>query len=86
MFCARRVWDERAERGYMKSIEDQFQDLAEKLLAALPHLDGAQHTVVTRFYALWRLRTERKHAPLADQPLKGVTPSGRARLGACVCS
>jgi hypothetical protein len=25
IFCARRAWDERAETGYMKRIEDEFQ-------------------------------------------------------------
>jgi hypothetical protein len=74
MFCARRTWDQRAERGYMKAIEDEFQTLAEQILAGLPRLNGAHHRVITRFYALWRLRTERKYAPLADLPAKGVTP------------
>jgi hypothetical protein len=28
LFCARRVWDQRAETGYMKRIEDAFQAVA----------------------------------------------------------
>jgi hypothetical protein len=29
LFCARRTWDQRAESGYMKAIEDEFQILAD---------------------------------------------------------
>jgi hypothetical protein len=40
MFCARRAWDQRAERGYMKSIEDEFQDLAERVLGGVAEPGG----------------------------------------------
>ena len=32
LFCASRVWDQRAESGYMKSIEDEFQKLANRII------------------------------------------------------
>ncbi len=33
IFCAKRVWDRRAEFGYMKGIEDAFQGLASEIVA-----------------------------------------------------
>lgn len=32
IFCAMRAWDQQAERGYMKRIEDEFQHLASKVI------------------------------------------------------
>src|ERR1700730_5065135 len=32
VFCAKRVWDRRAECGYMKGIEDAFQELASEIM------------------------------------------------------
>jgi hypothetical protein len=34
IFCAKRAWDQRAERGYMKEIEDEFKASPRKLLMA----------------------------------------------------
>lgn len=33
IFCARRAWDQRAEAGYMKSIEDDFQALVIRVIS-----------------------------------------------------
>jgi len=33
IFCAQRVWDQRAEAGFIKSIEDDFQALADEIAA-----------------------------------------------------
>jgi hypothetical protein len=53
IFCARRAWDARAETGYMKHIEDEFQKIVG------PIVDGKAETLVPehkpaidRMYAL----------------------------------
>ena len=33
VFCVKRIWDQRSEQGYGKSIEDRFQYLIENELA-----------------------------------------------------
>src|SRR4051812_40754284 len=33
IFWRRRAWDQRAERGYMKQIEDRFQPLADRIVS-----------------------------------------------------
>ena len=73
VFCARRVWDQRAEAGYMRDIEDTFQALAEGTIADpgkdfSPEDDAAG----SRFFALWRCRAAHRHAPDGDIPVNGV--------------
>jgi hypothetical protein len=51
IFCARRAWDQRAER-YMKKIEDEFQILAAKVIeGVLTEIGEAENGVFNRFYA-----------------------------------
>nr|EIU2701769.1 hypothetical protein [Pseudomonas aeruginosa] len=61
IFCAQRVWDQQAESGYMKSIEDSFQELATAILdePAIP-LDSAHFALITEFYCLWSIRAQWK--------------------------
>ncbi|MCH4813661.1 hypothetical protein [Vreelandella neptunia] len=69
VFCAKRNWDERAERGYMVSIESQFHDQIDN------HRSFADrdHRAISRYLALWRLR-HRFHLERASAaPLNGVT-------------
>ena len=58
IFCAKRVWDLRAERGYMKSIEDQFQAIVDEIIAgAITEIDDARITnYINYFFALWYFR------------------------------
>jgi hypothetical protein len=72
LFCAQRRWDQRAEAGYMKDIENQFQSLGDEIITGLRTIDDEQSRIVTRFFALWRLRFHHKHAPLPDHFIKGV--------------
>jgi len=72
-FCAKRIWNQRAESGYMKSIEDKFQSLAEAIL------DGRQKCItpiedhlVTEMFALWNLRAHRKENPIEDQKVNAI--------------
>ncbi|WP_196485964.1 hypothetical protein [Burkholderia territorii] len=75
LFCANRVWDQRAESGYMASIESEFQFLARRLIAGdLRWLEPMQPTI-TRFYALWEQRAHYALNPVPAAKLKGVTPA-----------
>jgi len=59
LFCAQRVWDQRAESGYMKQIEDAFQAVAAGVASgSVTHIDATQKPAVDSFYALWRARAE----------------------------
>lgn len=62
MFCARRAWDKRAEAGYMKSIEDGFQQLADEIIAdRVTEIDDTQKHAVDYFFSLWYMRTRFKY-------------------------
>lgn len=76
IFCASCVWDYRAESGYMRDIERQFQALAGEVLAnRVVSLNGAQSETVTRFWALWRWRAELRNAPEPDKTIHGAGSS-----------
>jgi hypothetical protein len=74
MFCAFRAWDERAEKGYMKRIEDRFQVLAREITAGRTSLEPTEFNAISQFYALCRLRSQHRTAPIIDQPVPGLTP------------
>jgi hypothetical protein len=74
VFCAKRVWDRRAEGGYMKGIEDAFQKLAEEIIAGtVTTIDATQKGTIDAFFALWRLRADYKTANGDAISVKGVT-------------
>ncbi|WP_306589408.1 DUF4238 domain-containing protein [Geothrix sp. 21YS21S-4] len=73
LFCAERAWDERAEKGYMRGIEDEFQDLArEVIFSRQGSLDENTSLVATRFFALWKCRAHFKKDPLPDVKLNAL--------------
>ncbi len=80
VFCARRVWDQQAEAGYMRGIEDAFQALAERVIAdpgqELSALDDA---AASRFYALWWCRAACRYAPDGEIPINGVVGQVRSQ-------
>ncbi len=51
-FCTSRTWDQRAETGFMKDIEDAFQPLAAAFLTVLTSLSVADLAALTKFFAL----------------------------------
>ncbi|HEX4415020.1 MAG TPA: hypothetical protein VH107_15395 [Lacipirellulaceae bacterium] len=74
IFVARRAWDERAERGYMKAIEDAFQELADKILSGeIEHVGDIHARTVNRFYALWYHRSRVEPADEIETQINGVT-------------
>jgi hypothetical protein len=77
LFCASRAWDQRAESGYMKNIEDQFQ----RIIA--PIIQGKASTIlleqkpaVDRMYALWCARASYRDLDEQETELNGI--SGQA--------
>ncbi len=75
LFCARRAWDEKAETGYMKKIEDSFQALASRIVAdQVRNLEGSENRLVSDFFALWELRFDQNLNPINDIELKGILP------------
>jgi len=74
LFCARRTWDQRAESGYMKAIEDEFQILADRIANGGAMLTTDESLAASRFFILWQLRAQQKHNPIGDAPVTGVAP------------
>jgi len=73
IFCARRAWDQRAETGYMKRIEDEFQKIVG------PIVDGKVATLVPehkpaidRMYALWYMRSRYRELESQEIELVGI--------------
>jgi hypothetical protein len=75
IFCARRAWDHSAEVGFIKELEDRFQDLAALIIdGRVLTFDGEQTHVISSFYVLWMVRTEIRDRPGKDAVLRGVLP------------
>jgi hypothetical protein len=75
IFCVSRTWDQRAERGYMKDIEDRFQCLADELSERTRILSDSENSVISDFYLLWYFRFYYSITPIQDQKLPGITGS-----------
>jgi hypothetical protein len=76
MFRTRRTWHEKAERLFMKQIEDAFQQLADRVLAGeVAQLGEEDSQTVNSFYALWYHRSRYPHAKEPFVKPRGVTPS-----------
>ncbi|HDY7424720.1 TPA: DUF4238 domain-containing protein [Vibrio vulnificus] len=58
IFCVQRFWDQSAEKGVGKRIEDDFQAIVDKVLFHNNYkLHSEYQTAITRFYALWKYRS-----------------------------
>jgi hypothetical protein len=68
IFYAKRTWDQRAESGFMKDIEDRYQELAENVIAGkIRTITEKEKPIITNMYALWNIRAYRKRRPICDQ-------------------
>jgi hypothetical protein len=77
MFVARRAWDQRAEAGYMKKIEDAFQPLADSIIEGrTSEINGDDAVTVSNFYALWYFRARRRDPESEEIQLKGIIGGG----------
>lgn len=74
LFWAKRVWDQRAESGYMKETEDKFQILADRVVNSETILTPEGYLVVSRFFILRQVRVELRGDPIDDAPIRGVAP------------
>jgi hypothetical protein len=73
LFCVERLWDQRAETGYMKKIEDEFQALVDELQSGRSgSLTSDEHRCITRFWGLWHWRNRFIDSPLEDTQLNGI--------------
>ena len=81
IFCARRTWDERAESGFMKMIEDAYQVLADNIASGnvMRRLSRKERQIVADMYALWNFRWHWKNRPLADRKLTGILGPTQSR-------
>jgi hypothetical protein len=69
-----RTWDKRAEAGYMKEIEDDFQELASRIIEEkFSRIDDTSKQKVDRFFALWNMRATCRDKELVDIKLNGIT-------------
>lgn len=74
IFYTRRTWDQRAEHGYMKKIEDGFQEVADKVLSGhIEHIGEEHAQTVNRFYALWHQRSRVEPTDEIDTQISGIT-------------
>jgi hypothetical protein len=72
IFCAYRAWDKRAETGYMKEIEDDFQGLVDEIIRGVRTLNSQQCGICSKFFALWHFRFQERHAPTSAAHIKGI--------------
>jgi hypothetical protein len=73
LFCARRAWDERAETGYMKRIEDEFQAIVAPIIdGKVGVIASEQKPAIDRMYALWYMRARYRHLEGQEIPLNDV--------------
>jgi hypothetical protein len=75
MFCVKRVWDQRAEQGFGKNIENSYQSLVERVLAsATRSLSNDDNKIISMFYALWCFRSSIEQYDFAmSGNLEGIT-------------
>lgn len=73
VFVAKRVWNNAAEKGFMKIVEDEFQGLVNSILNNRfgEIFDDNQNKIISNFYALCRLRFEESKKPPQDIQLNG---------------
>lgn len=80
IFCARRRWDERAEKGYGKHIEDEFQKVVDRVLGEKNLVAPSENLAITEFYALWNIRYQWSKVFVNDEPIKGIKEIEAVRL------
>jgi hypothetical protein len=78
IFCAKRAWDQRAEAGYMRTIEDEFQKLASEIIGGtVTEIGPREKGIIDRFWALWFVRARNQGLGVGEVQLRGVTGPGR---------
>lgn len=76
IFCADRSWDQRAETGFMKQIEDAFQAAVGTLLEGKAASVSAEaRPAIDRMYSLWYWRARYRDLESQEIELKGIVGS-----------
>jgi hypothetical protein len=74
VFGASRAWDQRAESGYMKRIEDRFQQIADAIIAGnVTTVSERERPAIDRMYALWYWRSRFRELESQEAQLNGIT-------------
>jgi hypothetical protein len=74
IFGASRAWDERAEAGFMKRIEDRFQQVADGIVAGnVTTISEEERPAIDWMYALWYWRARFRELESQETQLNGVT-------------
>ncbi|MEZ8609368.1 hypothetical protein AB4562_14355 [Vibrio sp. 10N.222.54.A1] len=68
IFCTKRNWDERAERGYMVDIEHGYHEQIDNLGISKER----NHHAISKYFVLWRLRHQAHLNRLSNAKLSGV--------------
>ncbi len=73
IFCACRAWDERAETGYMKRIEDDFQKSVGPIVEGMVQtLASELKATIDRMCALWYMRSRHRELESQEIQLNGI--------------
>ncbi|MBG1247427.1 hypothetical protein [Burkholderia pseudomallei] len=74
LFCAQRAWDQRAEAGYMKHIEDEFQKIVQPIIRGQANtITPEQKPAIDTMFALWFMRTRYRRLDAQEIQLFGVS-------------
>lgn len=74
IFCAKRSWDQRAEKGYMLQIENDFQNLIDRILDNnVCEIGNDEKNIINYFYALWFMRSRHRYLEEQETQMKGVS-------------
>jgi hypothetical protein len=75
VFRAQRTWDHGSEAGFMKRIENAFQDLAAKIIdGRVSTIGDEDKRIANEFFALWYMRS--RHRVLVAQEIRAIGVSG----------
>lgn len=70
IFYAKWAWDQRAEEGFMKDIEDKYQTFAEDVFTGkIKTVKKSCQSIITDMYALWNIRSHWRQQPLNNYRL-----------------
>ncbi|MCA7939475.1 DUF4238 domain-containing protein [Burkholderia cepacia] len=73
LFCAQRAWDQRAEAGYMKYIEDEFQKIVQPIISGQVNtITPGQKPAIDSMFALWFMRTRYRRLDAQEVQLFGI--------------
>jgi hypothetical protein len=74
IFLAHRAWDQRAESGYMKRIEDDFQRLVAPIVEAKAQtIPSEAKAAIDIFFALWYMRSRYREIESQEIELNGIS-------------